>query len=276
MALRSFLLALWMLCFGCAAAGAQTAPTSVADVYWLRGVEIDRTAASASLAREQAVVEGQRAAWRRLLARVVPQEARAALVNLPAAELANLIDSFEVENERGSGTRWIGALSYRFKPAAVRDVLRARGVAYAETPGRRLLIVPVLLQDGQVWLWEEENVWRTAWASWPRRSAQSPRRRAARGATSTGWRRFSLLSSLSVLAAFFLHGKRKLGHYVRMKFDGDFVAAAFLDRTLELDAVTIDFRFSSQLRLQFFSDIARGHGSESLAGFARFEFERDL
>jgi hypothetical protein len=167
MALRSFILALWVLCFGCAGAGAQTAPISVADVYSLRGVEVDRSAATASLAREQAVLEGQRAAWRRLLARVVPQEARAALVNLPAAELANLIDSFEVENERGSGTRWIGAFSFRFKPAAVREILRARGVAYSETPGRRLLIVPVLLQDGQALLWEEENVWRTAWSTLP-------------------------------------------------------------------------------------------------------------
>ena len=167
MALRGFLLVLAMLAFGAPGGQAQTASSGVAEIYSIRGVEIDRTAATASLAREQAILEGQRAAWRRLLARVVPQDARAALVNLPAGELANLIDSFEVESERGSGTRWIGALGYRFRAAAVREILRARGVAYAETPGRRVLIVPILLQDGQALLWEEENAWRTAWASVP-------------------------------------------------------------------------------------------------------------
>lgn len=171
MALRGICLALWMLVFaaGFAAAPgfAQSPAASVAEVYWLRGVEVDRSAATASLAREQAILDGQRLAWRRLLARIAPADGRTALGNLPAAELAGLIDSFEVENERGSGTRWIGAFGFRFRPASVRDLLRARSIAYAETPGRRVLVVPVLVQDGQALLWEEDNHWRTGWASVP-------------------------------------------------------------------------------------------------------------
>jgi hypothetical protein len=171
MALRGFYLALWMLAFAAlfpaGAAFAQSAAASVAEVYWLRGVEVDRSAATASLAREQAILDGQRLAWRRLLARIAPADGRTALGNLPAAELAGLIDSFEVENERGSGTRWIGAFGFRFRPASVRDLLRARSIAYAETPGRRVLVVPVLVQDGQALLWEEDNLWRTGWASVP-------------------------------------------------------------------------------------------------------------
>jgi hypothetical protein len=171
MALRGFRLAFWMLVFAAAFGArpgfAQDPAASVAEVYWLRGVEVDRSAATASLAREQAILDGQRLAWRRLLARIAPADSRAGLGNLPAAELAGLIDSFEVESERGSGTRWIGAFGFRFRPAAVRDLLRSRGVAYAETPGRRVLVVPVLVQDGQALLWEEDNLWRTGWASLP-------------------------------------------------------------------------------------------------------------
>jgi hypothetical protein len=167
MALRAFLIAFLILTVSGAGLRAQAPQAALADIYSLRGVEVDRTAATATLAREQAVVEGQRLAWRRLLARLVPAERRNVLANLPAADLAALIDSFEIENERGSGTRWLGAIAYRFKPGPVRDLLRARDVPYAETPARRVLVLPLLLRDGQALLWEEDNLWRTAWASVP-------------------------------------------------------------------------------------------------------------
>jgi hypothetical protein len=47
---------------------AQVPPPAAADVFAVRGVEVDRSASSAAQAREQAIVEGQRLAWRRLTA----------------------------------------------------------------------------------------------------------------------------------------------------------------------------------------------------------------
>ncbi len=167
MALRA--LVLGFLAFVAAGAGAlaQVAQSGPVDPFAVRGVEVDRNAPTAAQAREQAIAEGQRLAWRRLVERLVPADARGSLANLPPAEIIPLIDSFEVETERGSGTRWIGSLAYRFKAASVRQIFRSRGIAFAETPARRILIVPVVIRDGQALLWEDENAWRLAWTELP-------------------------------------------------------------------------------------------------------------
>ncbi|MBI3507780.1 MAG: DUF2066 domain-containing protein [Proteobacteria bacterium] len=146
---------------------AQVPQSGTTDVYAVRGVEVDRNAPTAAQARDQAIAEGQRLAWRRLVERLVPADARDALPALSVAEIVPLIDSFEVENERGTGTRWIGSLAYRFRAASVRQLFRSRGIAFAETPARRVLIVPVAMRDGQALLWEDENAWRLAWAELP-------------------------------------------------------------------------------------------------------------
>jgi hypothetical protein len=167
MALRALVLGISMAVAAGAATLAQVPPPAAVDVFAVRGVEVDRSAASAALAREQAIVEGQRIAWRRLVERMVPSEARGTLPGLPVGEIAPLIDSFEVETERGSGTRWIGSLGYRFRTNEVRQLFRSRGIAFAETPARRVLVVPVALRDGQALLWEDENAWRVAWTALP-------------------------------------------------------------------------------------------------------------
>ncbi|MBL8832936.1 MAG: DUF2066 domain-containing protein [Rhodospirillales bacterium] len=167
MALRALVLGFAVAVAAGTAGLAQVPAPAAIDVFAVRGVEVDRSAATAAQARDQAIAEGQRLAWRRLVERMVPAEARGPVLALPVGEIVPLIDSFEVESERGSGTRWIGALGYRFRSNDVRQLFRGRGVAYAETPARRLLVLPVAIRDGQVQLWEDDNAWRVAWSALP-------------------------------------------------------------------------------------------------------------
>ncbi len=173
MGMRGFVLALLSMLAATPAAVAQRAPD---DVFTVRGVEVDRAAGTAALARDQAVNEGQRAAWRRLVERLVPVANRGNLAALPANQLAELVDSFEIESERGTGTRWIGRVAYRFQPERVRALFRARDIAYAETRARPILVLPILLDDGVPKLWEEDNVWKRAWAGIAGEDGLQPRR----------------------------------------------------------------------------------------------------
>lgn len=174
MALRALVLGFAAAIAAVTAGLAQVPAPAAVDVFAVRGVEVDRSAATAAQARDQAIAEGQRLAWRRLVERMVPAEARGSVISLPVAEIASLIDSFEVETERGTGTRWIGALGYRFRSNDVRQVFRSRNVAFAETPARRVLIVPVAIRDGQALLWEDDNAWRLAWAALPAPTGLQP------------------------------------------------------------------------------------------------------
>lgn len=173
MALRAFLLAVLAILAATPPVFAQRATDGV---FTVRGVEIDRTAPSAPQARDQGVTEGQRIAWRRLVERLVPVAGRGDLATLPAAQIAELLESYEIEAERTTGTRWLGRVAYRFVPERVRGLLRTRQVAYAETRARAVLIVPLLIDNGEPKLWEEENIWRRAWMALPADDGLQPRR----------------------------------------------------------------------------------------------------
>jgi hypothetical protein len=174
MALRAFLLAMLVALAATPAVYAQRATTD--GVFTVRGVEIDRSAGSAPQARDQGVSEGQRAAWRRLVDRLVPAAARGTLAALPAPQIAELLESYEIESERTTGTRWIGRVAYRFEAERVRNLFRTREVAYAETRARAVLIVPLLVDNGVPKLWEEDNLWKRAWVGLGVDDGLQPRR----------------------------------------------------------------------------------------------------
>jgi hypothetical protein len=134
------------------------------DAFIVRDVEVDRTATTAAQAREQAVAEGERKALRRLLQRLTPRDQSARLAGLGENRIAELIDNFEVQSERTSAVRYIGAFTFRFKPNEVRALLRDAGIPFAETAARPLVVLPLLQEEGGLLLWEDTNTWRVAWS----------------------------------------------------------------------------------------------------------------
>ncbi|MBI3708653.1 MAG: DUF2066 domain-containing protein [Proteobacteria bacterium] len=134
------------------------------DAFVVRDVEVDRTATTAAQAREQAVAEGERLALRRLLQRLTPRDQSARLAGLGENRIAELIDNFEVQSERTSAVRYIGAFTFRFKPNEIRGLLRDAGIPFAETAARPLVVLPLLQEEGGLLLWEDTNAWRVAWS----------------------------------------------------------------------------------------------------------------
>ncbi len=139
--------------------------TPTEGAFDVAGVAVDVSAASGAQAQAQAIVEGQRRAFTRLVARLVPA-GRQAQVPVPDAEsLAELVQSFQVANEKSSRVRYLAELTVRFKPAPVRDLLRTRGIPFAETQSKPVVILPVYNRNGVLLLWDDPNPWRTAWAA---------------------------------------------------------------------------------------------------------------
>lgn len=134
------------------------------QAFIVSGVVLDRSAATATEARDKALADGQRLAWGRLLDRIVTSGPLEHLRTLPESDLSALVAGFAVEEERPTATRYLATLTYRFQPTAVRDVLRRAGVAFVEGQSRPVLVLPLLFQSGSgPLLWEETNDWRRAW-----------------------------------------------------------------------------------------------------------------
>ena len=137
------------------------------DVFEVRDVDVDVTADSAAAARDKAVLEGQRAALDTLLGRIASKDDAARLGHLSDDQITNLVQDFEVEQERTSAVRYIGKLAFHFRAGPVRDLLGGGQTAAPAGAGGSVVIVPVLTSAGKSELWEDDNGWRTAWAARP-------------------------------------------------------------------------------------------------------------
>ncbi|KAA0593568.1 DUF2066 domain-containing protein [Azospirillum lipoferum] len=147
-----------------AAASAPSAATpSSADAFAVTGVKVDINGSNPTTVRDQAIREAQAKAWAELYRRLVPGGGNPP--RLSDGEIAKLVQGFEIDDEKVSASRYVGAITVRFRPNAVRDALGQSGGAaqYVEPPSRPFVILPVTQTDGRTILWQDRTPWRAAW-----------------------------------------------------------------------------------------------------------------
>jgi Uncharacterized protein conserved in bacteria (DUF2066) len=142
------------------AARAQTA----AEVFQVSGIAVDATAADAVAAREQALLDGQSEGLRRLMRRLVPPEEHGRLPSVGPAEIERYVQNFEIAEEQVASNRYLAQLTVRYEPDAVRELLQAGGLSYAETVSVPVVVLPVYRTPNGPLLWPENNPWWKAWA----------------------------------------------------------------------------------------------------------------
>ena len=162
---RRALPALGMLFIAATLVAVAAAPARAEDVFAVTGVPVDVTGDSATAAREQALLEGQRKAAQILLRRLTLPEDAAKLPQLSDADLLEDVQGIEVEREKISSVRYLGDLTVRFKPDAIRTLLRTAGIRYAETASKPLVVVPVYRTGDATLLWDDANPWLAAWSA---------------------------------------------------------------------------------------------------------------
>lgn len=144
------------------------------ESYSVTGIAIDKTAATAAQARDTGIAEGQVRAWRRLVERVALGGDTTRLLSLTDKEIAPLLEGFEVERETSSPVRYLGTLTYRFRPAAVRALLRQAGAEEIRSMPKPLIVLPLYRDGDNAMLWEPANPWRVALAGRPLKTGLVP------------------------------------------------------------------------------------------------------
>ncbi|MFQ5564571.1 MAG: DUF2066 domain-containing protein [Parvularculaceae bacterium] len=163
------------------------------DVFVVPRVPVQAQAESATAAKAAAQRMGRRRAMDILLRRLIPEEdwvflpqlvagmpaeAMAELyspdggfgkapISLSDQDLEALESGFEVYDEKSSSKTYRAFVTYRFKPAAVRGLLKDARLPYSEAQTRTALVLPVLETDNGLYLWEENNPWMAAWNTRP-------------------------------------------------------------------------------------------------------------
>ncbi|HVZ99758.1 MAG TPA: DUF2066 domain-containing protein [Caulobacterales bacterium] len=148
----------------CAFSAAPASALDRSNVFAVGGVNVDETAANSAAAQQQGFASAQRLAFMRLARRLTPPEeqARIPMPQLDQAAIERMVVSVDVEQERRSGTRYLGRLAVRFDPAQIRNTLRSAGFTVLETRTAPVLVVPVATADVAP---ETAAAWREVWAT---------------------------------------------------------------------------------------------------------------
>jgi hypothetical protein len=139
---------------------ATAAPTDT--VFTVANYPVEARADNAAAAKDRALADGQQAAFRSLLKRLVPVTAYARIKRLAGVKAGDLVDGFRVRSERNSSTDYVASLDFTFQSKGVRDLLRREGIPFTDEQAPALTIVPVW-RAGAAGSGKGEAAWTNAW-----------------------------------------------------------------------------------------------------------------
>jgi Uncharacterized protein conserved in bacteria (DUF2066) len=135
-------------------------------------VKVDATADSVAAARELARIDGQRRALVLVIDRLSGSTDSAKLPKLDDNAVTDMVESFEVANERMSAVRYLADYTFHFRPSKVRRLVRFADSAPAaansrpavdEGGSKPVIVLPVYKDSARTVLWDDPNAWRQAW-----------------------------------------------------------------------------------------------------------------
>lgn len=133
-----------------------------ADAFTVPNVKVDVRAASAVLAREQALRQGQVDAYQRMIATITSDADRARLGEPSADVVQSMVSDFSVADERASATRYIATLTVHFDPEKVNAFVSGRGGTVIRGSDETVILLGVYREarDAAPQLWDDTNPWR--------------------------------------------------------------------------------------------------------------------
>jgi chemotaxis protein histidine kinase CheA len=177
-------------------------PAAAETGYTIRGVEVNASASDATIARVQAMEEGERAAFAQLLAQLIAEEEAAAkAAATPAHVISRMVRGYEVHDEKVGATSYAATFDVNFDAAQVNAFIRApqaqptvagqppvaaqptapaapaaprpAPVAARTQTAQNVLVLPVWVENADnPLLWESNNEWRAAWNNAERTDTQ--------------------------------------------------------------------------------------------------------
>lgn len=145
---------------------AQSEPAAAARAdaaYTIGNYPVEASDKNAVAAKDKALADGQKAAFRALLKRIVPVTAYKQISRLSGVNASDLVSGFSVRSERNSSTDYIATLDFSFQADAVRSALQSQGVPFVDEQASPVVVIPVLSQGNPPETKSDTSSWRAAW-----------------------------------------------------------------------------------------------------------------
>ncbi len=155
--------------FGAALAVLSTQSPALAAkdemTFTVANYPVEATDKNAVAAKEKALADGQNAAFRSLLKRLVPVTAYKQLARLSSVKAADMVSGVAVRSEQNSSTAYIASLDFSFQPDAVRSVLQREGIPFVQEQAPAVTLIPLSRQGNPAVAKSDTGPWRNAWKS---------------------------------------------------------------------------------------------------------------
>jgi hypothetical protein len=153
---------------------AAAAPAAASDkVYTVGNYPVEAVAENAVAAKKQALADGQQAAFRSLLKRLMPVLAYPRARQFASTSAADLIDAVRVRSERNSPTEYLATYDFTFRAKTVRDMLRREGIPFTDDQAPAVTVIPVW-QAGTTASPSEQAAWAGNWKGLDLENALTP------------------------------------------------------------------------------------------------------
>lgn len=143
---------------------AAPAPAAADDVFTVGSYPVEASAVNAVEAKKKALADGQTAAFRSLLKRLVPVTSYSRIESLKSFDAGAVLDGVSVQSERNSATDYIASLDFSFRGKDVRDLLRQYGIPFVDEAAPETVVVP-LVRDTATGEARTDREWNTVWKS---------------------------------------------------------------------------------------------------------------
>ncbi len=167
-----------MLTAGAALIGGGISASYVANAddraFTIANYPVEARAKNAVAAKKKAIADGERAAFRSLLKRLVPVTAYSQLRLLDDVKASSVLDGYAVRSERNSSTEYIASLDFIFSPDNVRQTLRSAGVPFIETQSSQVVLVPAFIKAPGAKPQPKLGEWGETWKGLDLRNALTP------------------------------------------------------------------------------------------------------
>ncbi|MGL4395689.1 MAG: DUF2066 domain-containing protein [Hyphomicrobium sp.] len=154
--------ALWLL--GTVAALPVLAASPADKVFTVADYPVEATESNAVAAKDRAMAEGQTAAFRSLLKRIVPVTAYKQLARLKGVKAGDLLSGVSVRSEQTSSTTYIASLDFAFQADAVRNLLNHEGIAFVDGPAAEVTLVALRRDAAAAPVKSDTGAWKRAWS----------------------------------------------------------------------------------------------------------------
>lgn len=137
-------------------------------------VDVDTTASDATAARAQAMETVEYDALKALLVKMSPESAQAIAAKVTPQQASSMSTGMEVMEEKITSNRYRAKIKVKFSSDKVEALLAPPVTASAGTPtapaaaptlSGSFLVLPILRDGPNSYLWEGDNLWRSVWQS---------------------------------------------------------------------------------------------------------------